>query len=307
MKKTLIGLLCASTLMSLAVPIDAQAINQMVTANPAVTASQKSNEVQYALRVNNKNVNLGKLKIVSNKNNILVPLKITSEALGFTVKWNGNKKTIHIDNGIMQADLTLGINSYCAYSSKAIGMTKPESLSEAPKIIQGSTYIPVEFFKIVLTDANCVTIKDGIVNISSKDKGENQTQIPNPLVDYNTVDEARKAVGFNFGVPSILPDGYKMGDIVVISNELAEIFYKNGENTILYRTAKGNTDISGNYTVYNKVKTITVASTDITIKGTSDNNINLATWTKDGVSYSLSFQQGVTQEALSAVIESIKQ
>lgn len=307
MKKILIGILCVSAIMSAEVPaVDAKASNQPVTTNPAVTVTQKSPEVKYALKINNKNVNLRKLKIVSSKNHILVPLRITSEALGFDIKWDGNKQTVHMDNGIMQADLTLGINSYCAYSSKAIGMTEPESLSEAPKMIGGSVYIPVEFYKIVLADQHCVSVKNGIVNISTTGEAENRTQIPNPLVNYNTVDEARKAVGFDFAVPAIVPDGYKMGDIIVISNDLAEIFYKNGDNEILYRSAKGNADISGSYTVYDKVKAITVGNSDITIKGNAGDNVNLATWTRDGVSFSLSFDQGVDQKVLSTMIRSIK-
>jgi hypothetical protein len=307
MKKILISFLCASAIMSAAVPaVDAKAANQAVTTNSTFSVTQESREVQYILKVNNKNVNLRKLKIVSSKNHILVPLRITSEALGFDVKWDGNKQTVHMDNGIMQADLTLGINSYCAYSSKAIGMTKPVSLSEAPKIIGGSVYIPVEFYKIILTDGNCVSVKNGIVNISTKGNAENKTQIPNPLVNYNTVNEARKAAGFDFAVPAIVPDGYKMGDIIVISNDVAEIFYKNGDNQILYRTAKENADISGDYTVYDKVKAFTVGNSDITIKGNAGDNVNLATWTRDGVSFSLSFDQGVDQKVLSTMIRSIK-
>ncbi|HEX3028228.1 MAG TPA: DUF4367 domain-containing protein, partial [Clostridia bacterium] len=220
------------------------------------------------------------------------------------------KKTIHMDDGNMQTDLTLGVDNYCAYSSKAIGMTAPESLGVAPTIIKGSTYVPVNFYKILLTDPNCINIKDNAINITHNGSGKSgkvtgSVEIPNPLVNYNTLDEARTAVGFTFAVPSALPDGYKMGDIIVISNELAEIFYRNGDKEILYRTAKGNEDISGNYTVYDEVKTITVGNTGVIVKGKGD-SINLATWTKGGISYSLSFDEAVNVKTLSTIIESIK-
>ncbi len=64
-------------------------------------------------------------------------------------------------------------------------------------------------------------------------------------------------MGFNFAIPTTLPDGYQMKDIIVTSNKLAEIFYLKGDNQILYRTAKGNADISGDSNVYDKVKTLT--------------------------------------------------
>jgi hypothetical protein len=117
--------------------------------------------------------------------------------------------------------------------------------------------------------------------------------------------EARKAVGFKFAVPDTLPDGYQMKDIIVISKNLAEISSLKGNKKIVYRTAKGDADISGDYNVYDKVKTITIENTDITVKGKSD-RINLATWKKNGISYSLFFDEAINEKTLSTIIESIK-
>lgn len=139
------------------------------------------------------------------------------------------------------------------------------------------------------------------------DKSGMQTsvQIPNPLVNYGTIDEAKKAVGFNFMVPAALPDGYEMKDITVIGKIIAQISYLKGDSKILYRTSKGNEDISGDYNDYNSVKTITAGNAEITVKGNGD-GINLATWTRDGASFSLSFDEAVGEKTLSAIIESIK-
>lgn len=134
---------------------------------------------------------------------------------------------------------------------------------------------------------------------------KNTSQIPNPLVNYKTLDEARKAVGFSFAVPTNLPTNYEMKDIIVISNNLAEIFYQQDNQEILYRAAKGNEDISGNYTVYEEVKTVTVGNTKVTVKGKSG-LINLATWTKDGISYSLDFDEACDLKSVTSIIESIQ-
>lgn len=309
MKKVLIGL-CAVTMLSAAVPaFAAEAANGLISPNPTAGVTQKSPAVQHTLKINDKNVDLGTEKIVVMKDRIMVPLRITSEALGFTLKWDEKKQAIHMDNGIMQTDLTLGDDNYFAYSSKAIGMTAPLSLGVAPTIIKGATYVPVDLYKIVLTDPTCVSIKGSVISILTRSTEPEETlasaEIPNPLVNYSTLDEARKAVGFTFAVPATLPDGYQMKDIIVISNDLAEIFYLKGDKQIVYRTAKGTADISGNYHVYDKVRTITVGKTEITVKGKSD-GIHLATWTSDGVSFSLSFDEAVNEEVLSTIIGSIK-
>ncbi|BAU28450.1 uncharacterized protein DUF4367 [Aneurinibacillus soli] len=309
MKKILVGL-CAVTMWSAAVPaFAAEATNVLISPNPTAAVTQKSPVVQYTLKINDKNVDLGTKKIVVIKDRIMVPLRITSEALGFTLKWDEKKQIIHMDNGTMQTDLTLGEDNYFAYSSKAIGMTAPRSLGVAPTIIKGTTYVPVDLYNIVLTDPNCVSIKGSVISISIGSTKPKETSasigMPNPLVNYSTLDEVRKAVGFTFAVPATLPDGYQMKDIIVISNDLAEIFYLKGDKKIVYRTAKVNADISGDYNVYDKVKTITVGNTEITVKGKSD-SINLATWTKDGVSFSLLFDEAVNEKALSTIIGSIK-
>lgn len=133
----------------------------------------------------------------------------------------------------------------------------------------------------------------------------NTSKIPNPLVNYKTLDEARKAVGFSFAVPTSLPANYQMKDIIVINNNLAEIFYQKGNHEILYRTAKGNADISGNYIVYEEVKTVKVGSINVTVKG-KEGLISLATWSKDGISYSLSFDEVCDQKSIASIIESIQ-
>ncbi|MFL0269196.1 DUF4367 domain-containing protein [Candidatus Clostridium radicumherbarum] len=130
-------------------------------------------------------------------------------------------------------------------------------------------------------------------------------QIPNPMKEYSTLDEARKAAGFNFVIPTVLPDGYQMNGIKVINGSMAEVTYKKGDLKIIYRTVAGNSDISGDYNAYDVVKTITAGNTKVVIKGKSD-GINLATWTKEGVSFSLSFAEAVNEKAVSTMVESIK-
>ena len=131
------------------------------------------------------------------------------------------------------------------------------------------------------------------------------SQLPNPLVSYSTLDEARKAVGFSFAVPTVLPADYQRTDIIVIDNNLAEIFYKKGTQEIRYRTTRGNADISGNYTAYDEVKTVAVGSSKVTMKG-KNGLVNLAIWSKDGISYSIDFDEACDRNTVSSMIEDVK-
>ncbi|OGO77725.1 MAG: hypothetical protein A2Y23_14135 [Clostridiales bacterium GWB2_37_7] len=184
--------------MTLTIPAyAAETHNALIAPKPAVIAKKEAQTVQYTLKINDKDVDLKNHGIVVINDKIMVPVRSTSEALGFTVKWEGKNKEIHINNGTMQANLFIGKDSYAAYSSKAIGMTAPQSLGVAPTIIEGFTYVPVDFYTVIFLNPNCVTVKDNVVSISS-DSVRPNTQIingmPNPLVKYSTLDEARKAI-----------------------------------------------------------------------------------------------------------------
>jgi hypothetical protein len=134
---------------------------------------------------------------------------------------------------------------------------------------------------------------------------ESTSQLPNPLVSYSTLDEARKAVGFAFAVPTSFPTEYQRKDIIVIGNYLAEIFYNKGDQKILYRTARGNSDISGNDTAYEEVKTVAVGSSKVTMKG-KNGLVNLAIWSKDGISYSLDFDEACDQNTVFSIVAGVK-
>ena len=139
---------------------------------------------------------------------------------------------------------------------------------------------------------------------SSPSLGFGDTQIPNPMAYHQTIDEARKVVGFVFETPAKLPEGYNQNGIATIRREIAQVVYKNGENTITYRTAKGSGDISGDYNTYSTTQTIAVGKLPVTIKG-ENNSINVAYWTKNDLCYSIVFSIVITVDQLSEIIQSI--
>jgi hypothetical protein len=126
-----------------------------------------------------------------------------------------------------------------------------------------------------------------------------------PIVNTKGVEEVKKAVPFKLLIPRKLPTGYKMDNSSVISGELAQIIYSDGSKTITYRAAKGVEDVSGDYTSYKESDVVKIGDIKVTLKG-SNSSIYLATWIKDGCSYSLSFSTGIEKKAVMLIIESME-
>lgn len=73
---------------------------------------------------------------------------------------------------------------------------------------------------------------------------------------------------------------------------------------MMIRKASGageNTDISGDYNVYNETSTVTVGEYTVTLKG-NDQKVNLATWTSGDYAYSIDCISGITTEEMTAFI-----
>ena len=86
--------------------------------------------------------------------------------------------------------------------------------------------------------------------------------------------------------------------------EIAQITYTSDTDSVVCRKAAGNSDISGDYNVYENVENITVMESEVTIKG-NNSEYNNAIWTDGDYSYSLYFENGVSKELIEEVIKSI--
>ena len=242
---------------------------------------------------------------------VLVPLRETAEKLGFKVLWN-NDGTILVDDGVMHSYITIGKNDYMVSTSvdDLVGTSAPFSLSGAPVISGGKTFVPVEFFRplmgnsddIIKTDGSVISISKNVVSIPEKgNEGEN-TQLPNPLTEHGTLEDLVKTVGFDVTFPSF-ENSYKATDYIDISKETADIRFSDGKNEITFRKAKGTEDVSGDCNTYSSNKTIKIKNTDVKVRG--NNGVNTATWQKDGFTYSLSFETAVSEADLTKCIENI--
>lgn len=250
----------------------------------------------YSLNINGKAANGEVL--------VLVPLRETAEQLGFKVSYN--KGTILVDDGIMHTNLTIGENTYQVVTSNPdlVGMSAPFSLSNAPVMTNGKTYVPIELF-VPLTgnDSSIIKTDGSTISISKKADTKNEdVQIPNPLTEHETLADLAKTVGFDVTLPT-LDKAYKETAFIDISGTTADVRFADGEDTIIFRKAKDSDDISGDNNTYKENKTITVKGVSVSVKG--NDGINIATWQKDGFNYSFSSDKAMTQDALVKAIENL--
>lgn len=81
----------------------------------------------------------------------MVPLRLTAELCGFTVKWNAKDRTVHLTNGTVQTTVTIGRDAYFRATAlpDADGMSRPGALGAAPYIAQSRTWVPAELFGLL--------------------------------------------------------------------------------------------------------------------------------------------------------------
>lgn len=137
---------------------------------------------------------------------------------------------------------------------------------------------------------------NGQSDSTTEDAGD--AQIANPVKTYDSLAEAEKATGFTFTVPEgVNIDGadYAQYYWSTINEDLIEVRYGGEGDEVCYMRkagiSKGDkagevTDISGDYNVYDDVKTIDITLEDgreaaVTLKGQKD-KFYLALWQLQG-------------------------
>lgn len=254
---------------------------------------------KYSVTVNDEKLDLGANEAYILNDKIMIPLRRVAEKLGFKVEWDAENKGVKLDNGEVNTELYIGTDNYYMASSTAIGMSAPTTLGAAPELKDGTTFVPADMFGILYCDSNAVKVDNGMVSIK-----EEKAQIPNPFTEHKKMADGAKAVSFGVKMPSYLPSGYGLADISTASDDFIQIFFKNGDDEILYRMAEGTDNISGDYNIYKNTKTVNVNGTDVTMRG--NENITGATWTSDGMSYSIMSDKKLSEAEMKKIISSVE-
>jgi len=137
MKRILCGLLCLLALTALTLP--------------ALAADSKA----YTITVSGRAVDTSGLPCAAYRQGdvTMVPLRAIAEALGYDVEWVSKTREITVDDSIQQAVLKSG-SSAAHFNGKlqVINLSRDEELSSPAVILQGHTYVPLEFFQNFFND-----------------------------------------------------------------------------------------------------------------------------------------------------------
>lgn len=122
--------------------------------------------------------------------------------------------------------------------------------------------------------------------------------------EFNTLDDLKNAVSYKLAEPQYIPSGYRLSGCTLITQELSELQYTNGNNRIIYRTQPGSDDCSGNYNAYSSVREITLYGETAVLK-TDPQQGFLAVWNYGNMTYSLDGSKLLTENEIIKIIKNI--
>lgn len=112
------------------------------------------------------------------------------------------------------------------------------------------------------------------------------TQLANPWKDYSSLTEAKAACGLSFPMPEIIADSYVAESFRVMSGELLEVTYRDGDFSVTVRMQAGEgQDLSGVYGEFENEQIYEIDGTVIIEKCVDGGVLQLIS--KNGYSYSL--------------------
>lgn len=152
-------------------------------------------------------------------------------------------------------------------------------------------------------DATVVDVDEnatGDDNADSDTTGDDTTQMPNPRVDYTSVDELNTALGFAV-MELDAESGYTAATFVAIDGTIGEIGYTGANGEVLaLRTAAGTEDISGVYGA-----TLTERTVGATTVHSGSLESMLVAWFTDGTTVCSLAAEGMEQEAFDALVDAL--
>lgn len=125
------------------------------------------------------------------------------------------------------------------------------------------------------------------------------------MQQFDSVEALADSLSYPLRLPGWLPEGYALESVKCLQGELAEIGWQKDGQTLIYRMAPGEQDVSGDFTVYGWEETLTVGACAVACKG-EDGLVFLAVWSDGTYSFSLHASAGLTTAQVQAVIASME-
>lgn len=125
------------------------------------------------------------------------------------------------------------------------------------------------------------------------------------VANYDSVQEAVDHLDFSPHTPQTMPEGYTCTAARVLDNEVLEIEYKNGGDVVVYRTARGNEDLSEDTNEYAFSAIENVDGTNRSYSGSDENKLHVAVWLNGNNSCVVTADKGVQADVIKAFAESV--
>ena len=130
-------------------------------------------------------------------------------------------------------------------------------------------------------------------------------QIHNPWKDFESLEEAVKAVGFDFVAPDALAGCDQIAYQAIPDDRIIGVLYLNGEERqVIIRKAPGGENISGVYSQFDKLEQVEVDGRSVTMSGDGE-TVSLATWTDGDYSFSVYADNGLAQGDMAQLVSQI--
>lgn len=134
---------------------------------------------------------------------------------------------------------------------------------------------------------------------------------------FNPFDAVREKVGYDFKIPTYVPDQYTMEDVSVVHDTVVQVSYISENDRLTYRTEKDGSNIkksSGSDWDAGEEKTHSsnrteesteqkINNNEVTLSGDSDVYYS-AEW-NDGSSYSLKSDEGIEKDDMVKIVENV--
>jgi len=71
---------------------------------------------------------------------LMIPLRAVAEALGYSVNWDANLRSVR---------LGVAVQTWIGNTEIQVGRMAPQTISTAPVLVDGTTFVPIDFFRAI--------------------------------------------------------------------------------------------------------------------------------------------------------------
>ncbi len=156
-------------IMTLSIP--AQATLTKLVLLPEIIEDETDNktisfkDIPTSVTINDSKVDLGELKLFMQYDELMVPLRLISEQLGFAITWNQATKTATLVDGTIKSEVQIGYDNY----GKTVSGDEiiPLHFGVTPMLVNGTTFVPLKYFEMLFDEASIASIINGALFIKT--------------------------------------------------------------------------------------------------------------------------------------------